>query len=101
LTTTPQTIASILGTDVHVLAEQSQPYPCTCYGETEISARKQPAFKETIISSNHDVPKYILQEGQQSLIEPTLFINHDDDELLLIETLVGPKTTFTRNLHSC
>jgi hypothetical protein len=94
LITTPQDIVGIRGTGAYVEVEESLSYVCTCYGEKQISARKQPSLKESIKPTHHDQPKYIRQEGQQSFIEPAPFINHDDEELLLIETLVGRKTPY-------
>jgi len=94
LISTPQAIISIRGTGVYVEAEASQSYVCTCYGETEIRARNQPSVRETIKATHHDAPKYIHQNGETSVIEPAPFKNHDDEELLLIETLVGRKTPY-------
>jgi hypothetical protein len=94
LISTPQAIVSIRGTGVYVESLKSHSYVCTCYGETEIRSRKQPSIRETIKATHHDAPKYIRQDGQKSLIESAPFINHDDEELLLIETLVGRQTPY-------
>lgn len=98
LISTPQAIISIRGTGIYVEAEPAQSYVCTCYGETEIIARNQPSVRETITATHHDAPKYIYQNSHQngnaSVIEPAPFKNHDDEELLLIETLVGRETPY-------
>jgi len=94
LISTPQAIISIRGTGIYVEAEAAQSYVCTCYGETEISARRQASVRETITATHHDAPKYIYQRGNTAVIEPAPFKNHDDEELLLIETLVGRETPY-------
>ena len=92
--TTPQAIVSIRGTGVYLEAEASQSYICTCYGETKISAARQPGINEIITATHHDAPRYIVQDGSDTRIIPAPFINHDDEELLLIETLVGRETPY-------
>ncbi|MDP7575475.1 MAG: hypothetical protein QGH99_00805 [Pseudomonadales bacterium] len=68
------------------------PYGLTrySYGTTDLAAADNPNIKETVISEHHDAPQYILADQSLSnRIQPAPFKNHDDQELLLIETLVG------------
>ena len=85
----------IRGTGVYAESEPDRSYICTCYGETEIASASDPNVSETIDSKHHDAPRYVLAGGaSESLIQPAPFINHTDEELLLIETLVGRETPF-------
>jgi hypothetical protein len=54
-----------------------------------------PTSRETVVSRQHDRPLYIL-EGQQpgQNIRAAPFIDHTDQELMLIEALVGRSPPF-------
>jgi hypothetical protein len=98
--TTKNASIGIRGTGVYMESDPEQTYFCTCYGTTDIVAVNDPTSRETVESRQHDRPLYIL-EGQQSgqNIRAAPFINHTDQELMLIETLVGrsPPFVFPRN----
>ncbi len=80
----------IRGTGLYVESETDQSYVCTCYGVTELQAMDDPAQHETIQSRHHDAPRYILASGASGArIRPAPFKNHTDEELELIEALVG------------
>jgi hypothetical protein len=93
---TPQRVATttatigIRGTGVYAEADPEQTYFCTCYGVTDIGANADPNAKKTVKSKHHDEPVYILAKPKDGkTIRPAPFINHTDQELMLIETLVG------------
>ena len=94
LTTATATIG-IRGTGFYVEADPAQTYFCTCYGVTEIEATADPESRETVAATRHDQPLYIVADGGRGKnIRNAPFINHTDQELALIETLVGRKTPF-------
>jgi hypothetical protein len=85
----------IRGTGVYMEADPEQTYFCTCYGVADIAAINDPASKETVAASHHDRPLYILgNEPAGKNIRNAPFINHTDQELMLIETLVGRNPPF-------
>lgn len=86
---TPTSTIGIRGTGVYVEAQPDLSYVCTCYGVTEILSGN--GAKETVESRHHDAPKYVTNKGE---ILPAGFINHTDEELMLIETLVGRTPPF-------
>jgi hypothetical protein len=93
----------IRGTGYYIEAEPDQTYFCTCYGLTDVSANNDPGSHDTVASKHHDKPLYILsgqQEGRNIRRAP--FINHTDEELMLIESLVGraPPWIFSGNQYS-
>ena len=98
--TTKNASIGIRGTGVYMETDPEQTYFCTCYGTADIAALSDPASRETVVSRQHDRPLYIL-EGQLSgqNIRAAPFINHTDQELMLIEALVGrsPPFVFPRN----
>jgi hypothetical protein len=94
LITTTATVG-IQGTGFYVESDPAETYFCTCYGATEVTANEDPNSKETVAATHHDHPVYIVS-GEQSgrnirSAEPR---NHTDQELMLIETLVGRAVPF-------
>jgi hypothetical protein len=83
----PTGTVGIRGTGVYAEAQPERSYVCTCYGITELSAAGT-AEKERIESTYHNAPRFILAAGANR-IQPAPFINHTDEELMLIEALVG------------
>ncbi len=94
LTSSTATIG-IRGTGFYVEADPERTYFCTCYGSTEVQATADPTSRENITASHHDRPVYIVADGGAgNNIRNAPFVNHTDQELALIETLVGRKTPF-------
>lgn len=92
---TPSAIVSIKGTGVYFEVEPTRSYVCTCYGETNIAVADNPSINETVRTTHHNAPKYILDNKHAAKrIVPAPFKDHTDQELLLIETLVGRTTPF-------
>lgn len=89
INTTTATIG-IRGTGVYAESDPDVSYVCTCYGTVDIASKKNPSESERITAVHHDSPRYIMADGKKgSLIEPAPVKNHTDEELLLIEALVG------------
>ena len=92
---TPTATIGIRGTGIYAEAESEQTYFCTCYGSTEVVANQDATSRETVVSQHHDKPLYILGgEPQGKNIRNAPFINHTDQELMLIEALVGRTPPF-------
>jgi len=92
---TPAAVAGIRGTGAYAEAAPEKTYLCNCYGVIDIRSVAQPEESVRIVSRHHDAPKYILaspRDGQTIL--PAPFINHTDEELALIEALVGRTPPF-------
>ena len=85
----------IRGTGFYLEADPERTYFCTCYGATEVQSIADPTSQETIAAKHHDRPVYIVNDGGTgNNIRNAPFVNHTDQELALIETLVGRKTPF-------
>ena len=98
--TTKNASIGIRGTGVYMESDPEQTYFCTCYGTADIESASDPTSRETVVSRHHERPLYILtgeQPGQN--IRPAPFIDHTDQELMLIEALVGraPPFVFPRD----
>jgi len=86
----------IRGTGVYLEADPEETYFCTCYGTADITASKDPSSKDTVVATYHDKPLYILADPKAAgnNIRRAPFKNHTDQELMLIETLVGRSPPF-------
>lgn len=85
----------IRGTGVYLESEPDKTYVCTCYGIADLASTSDSASKETVVTKHHDAPRYILAKADTGKsIQPAPVINHTDDELELIETLVGRSVPF-------
>lgn len=101
--TTATATIGIRGTGFYVESVPDQTYFCTCYGTTEVAASADPASNTTVVSYHHDRPLYIVKgQAQGNNIRNAPFINHTDQELMLIEALVGrtPPFVFANDAYS-
>ncbi len=100
---TPTATIGIRGTGWYAEADPEQTYFCTCYGTTDIAANNDPGSQETVAAKHHDRPFYILGKAAAGKsIRNAPFINHTDQELMLIETLAGrtPPFVFPKDDYS-
>lgn len=93
--TTTATIG-IRGTGVYSESHDDHSYVCTCYGQTSITSLSDPSSQEIVTTTHHDSPRYILKDGKAGqLIESAPMKNHSDEELMIIEALVGRAPPFS------
>ena len=91
---TPSAVIGVRGTGVYVEAEPDLSYVCVCYGTSDVTTRDNPGITETIVSDHHTARYILADKSASQRIIPAPFKNHDDQELLLIETLVGRSPPF-------
>lgn len=92
---TPTATIGIRGTGLYVESDPELSYVCTCYGTTDISSVDDPSSSESIISSRHDEPRYIVADADSGKhIRKARFKNHTNLELAIIEALVGRELPF-------
>jgi FecR protein len=84
----PTATLGIRGTAIYAEADPLRAYLCTCYGTVNIQASSNPLVQETVVTKHHEAPRYIYASGEQ-LIAKAPMINHTDDELFMLEALVG------------
>ncbi len=95
LLSTPAAMIRITGTGVYLEADPELTYFCTCYGISEVQSVADPNARESVTAKHHDKPLYIAAAGKAGApIRPAPFVNHTDQELMLIETLVGRTPPF-------
>jgi len=94
---TPTATIGIRGTGIYIEAETVRTYVCTCYGVAELQARERPELRETVTTTRHDQPRYIYADRTMpvgEMIGKAPVINHTDEELVMLEALVGRTPPF-------
>ncbi len=88
-------IMGVRGTGVYFEADPEETYFCTCYGVVDMRAASDPTSKATVAAEHHDEPKYIVANAPAGRrIRPAPFKNHTDEELMILEALVGRTVPF-------
>jgi hypothetical protein len=92
----PTSTIGVRGTGLYLEVQSDVTYVCTCYGATDIATSDDPKISESIVSTHHDAPRYVLARPDKGRrIVPAPFKNHTDLELTLIESLVGRNPPFS------
>lgn len=92
---TPTVVIGVRGTGVYLEANPQETYLCTCYGIVDLTATTDKTSRETIEATHHDKPRYIAASGSKgNRIRPAPMKNHTDQELMLIEEIVGRAPPF-------
>jgi hypothetical protein len=83
----------IRGTAVYAAVTPQQLYTCTCYGHTDLIVGLE---KEEIIAKHHNA--HVVTTGKSGGAQMKAFevLDHNDDELRMLEALVGRKPLFDR-----
>jgi len=84
----------IRGTGVYLEAEEARTYVCVCYGEAELVSLMDPAARESVRTTHHEQPRYIMGSGAPQMLMGAPVINHADAELVMLESLVGRRPPF-------
>ena len=91
---TETAVIGIRGTAVYIEAERKRTYVCTCYGEASLESLGDAAARETVRTSHHEQPRYVMAMGAPQMILRAPVLNHNDAELILLESLVGRQPPF-------
>ena len=84
----------IRGTAVYLEAEETRTYVCTCYGEADIESTADPSARETVRTTHHEQPRYIMGTGAPQMLMGAPVVNHTDAEVTMLESLVGRRPPF-------
>lgn len=85
----------IRGTGIYMEASAEQTYFCTCYGTVRIV--DQHRAETNLVAAGYHTPNMIFaQMTDGAMMQKAAFKNHTDDELVMLEKLVGRKPPFVR-----
>ena len=85
----------IRGTGCYIEIHEGRTYFCLCYGEAAIdgAGRAQPKVSNT---THHESPVWLDERGGVMKVEKAGFVNHNDDELVMLENLTGREPPFVK-----
>ena len=87
-------LIGIRGTGVYIETDSYKTYVCTCYGTSYMQVIDSPEINETVTTLYHDQPRSIY--SREKRIDHAPVINHSDQELILLERLVGRVQPFVK-----
>ena len=84
----------IRGTGAYLEVDPDSVYFCLCYGEAVIEG---PAMApKTVKTTHHEQPLLLTTTTPAMAAQPGPFRNHTDDELIMLESLVGRQPPFMK-----
>jgi hypothetical protein len=84
----------IRGTGAYFEIDPGSVYFCLCYGEALVQGAGMDA--KVVKTTHHEQPLLLREDGGAMRAEPGPFRNHTDDELIMLEALVGRVPPFTK-----
>ncbi len=87
-------IAGTRGTGMYLESDPEVTYLCLCYGGIDLDAKAFPGERKVFDTKHHEQPYYILGAGSKRAFLKAPMLNHTDEELTMLEALVGRKPTF-------
>ena len=89
----PNATVGIRGTGCYIEIHEGKTYFCLCYGEAAIDGVGMSQTK-VIKTTHHESPVWLDDSGGVMKVEKAGFINHNDDELIMLEKLNGREPPF-------
>lgn len=90
---TPNATIGIRGTGFYIEIHDGRTYFCLCYGEASIDGKGMTSPK-IIQTLHHEQPLWLDDRGGTMKAEKGPFMNHADEELIMLEKLVGREPPF-------
>ncbi|HRE17119.1 MAG TPA: hypothetical protein PLW86_08635 [Rhodocyclaceae bacterium] len=84
----------IRGTGCYIESEPERTYFCLCYGTADVAPVAAPDKPQTLVTKHHEAPVWISRNDKEKPMSAAGVVNHSDDELDLLESLVGRTTPF-------
>ena len=89
----PNATIGIRGTGFYVEIHEGRSYFCLCYGEAAIDGKGM-AEAKIVKTTHHESPLWLDDRGGTMKAEKGPFMNHTDDELIMLEKLTGREPPF-------
>jgi len=97
---TPTATIGIRGTGCYIEVEETRTYFCLCYGSALLVPKADPNRRKSLRTRHHEYPLYIDRSAGVRAVLPAHVINHSDDELVMLEALVGRRPPFLDSGYS-
>jgi len=89
---TPVATIGIRGTGAYIEVLEERTYVCLCYGWAELTSKLNPDVNERLYTRHHNSPRNFNADPAAHggvYLEPAKMVNHIDEELIMLEALVG------------
>lgn len=93
---TPHANVGIRGTAAYVEARPMVTNICVCYGQAVLIPNQAPERAEEVRTRHHDAPRRIFTPGHDPIMEPYMVVDHTDEELVMLEDLLGRVPPFMK-----
>jgi hypothetical protein len=93
---TPLANVGIRGTAAYMECDGSSMNICVCYGHAVMEPIGAPQLAEEVRTRHHDAPRLIHRGPNGPVMEPYGVKNHTDEELVMLEALVGRVPAFMK-----
>ncbi|MCW9035864.1 MAG: FecR family protein [Rhodospirillales bacterium] len=96
---TPFATIGIRGTGIYIEAYPERDYICLCYGKAVLRSKINRSAGKVLDTFHHDAPQNFYKDPNRSggLVESAKMVNHQDEELIMLEALVGRIPLFGPN----
>ena len=91
----PNATIGIRGTGCYIEIHDGRTYFCLCYGEATIDGAGMPQSK-VIKTTHHESPVWLDDRGGVMKVENAGFVNHNDEELIMLDKLGGREPPFVQ-----
>lgn len=95
---TPTATIGIRGTGCYIEAELARTYFCLCYGSALVVPKGDPNRRKSLRTRHHEYPLYVDRSAGAAAVLPAHVVNHSDDELIMLEALLGRRPPFMDDL---
>lgn len=89
----PNATIGIRGTGMYVEIHEGRTYFCLCYGQAAIEGAGMREAK-IVTTTHHESPLWLDDRSGTMAVEKGPFLNHSDDELIMLEKLTGREPPF-------
>jgi len=89
----PTATVGIRGTGCYIEIHEGRSYFCLCYGEAAVEGPGMPNAA-IIKTTHHENPVWLYDSGGIMKVEKAGFVNHNDEELIMLEKLNGREPPF-------
>lgn len=92
---TPTLTMGVRGTAVYLSAGADETYACTCYGAVHLEHAGSGESVD-VLARHHSAHRVLARPVSGAVIESAGMVDHTDDELIMLEALVGRRPPFAR-----
>ncbi|HEY4540759.1 MAG TPA: hypothetical protein VIG66_00115 [Noviherbaspirillum sp.] len=91
---TPTAAIGLRNAACYIEVEPARTYFCLCRGRALLAPKGDPNRRKSLRAERHEYPVYIDRSAGPAAVLAAHVVNHEDEELAMLEALVGRKSAF-------